>query len=53
MSIEIRIRDPRSCRLAKLMKAVSEYVAESGNETVGLNMDLTWYPKEEKKEDAD
>jgi len=49
MSIDVNIKDPKACRLAKLMKAISEYVAESGNGEVGLNMSLTWYKAKEKK----
>lgn len=51
MSIKVDIKDPKSCRLAKLLKAISEYVEDSGNSTVSVNLDLKWY-KKEKSEDA-
>lgn len=47
MSIMVNIKDPRSCRLAKLMKAISEYVENSGNGEVSLDMELQWHPKKE------
>lgn len=52
MSITVNIDDPRSCRLAKLLKAIAEYLGESGNGRASLDMDLRW--KEQKvKENAD
>lgn len=52
MSISLNINDPRSCRLAKLLKAIAEYLGESGNGRASLNLDLRWL-KQEEKEDAD
>ncbi len=50
MSITVNIDDPRSCRLSKLLKAIAEYLRDSGNGRVTLDMDLRW---KKKKEDTD
>ena len=45
MSVTMEMRTPKKAELAQMLKAIADMIAVSGNETVSIDLRLTFDPR--------